>query len=133
MKHHSLKRKSFRLLIPLFALLTGSAILSSCYYDNEEYLYPTIGQSKCDTLSVTYNANIAPILASICNGCHNSLTPGGNIITDNHPDLVTNINKIWLSINHFPGAEAMPKGGGKLSDCDIAKIKRWRTLGMPNN
>jgi mono/diheme cytochrome c family protein len=133
MKRHVLKRKFFRLLILVFTLLMGSVILNSCYYDNEEYLYPANGQSTCDTLSVTYNANIAPIFANNCNGCHNSASPGGNIITDNHTDLVANINKVWLAINHFPGAEAMPKGGGKLSDCEIAKIKRWKNLNMPNN
>jgi hypothetical protein len=28
---------------------------------------------------------------------------------------------------------AMPKGGGKLSDCDINKIRSWLNKGMLNN
>jgi hypothetical protein len=132
MKCQVTKRKLYSLFIALFSLTAGSLLFSSCYYDNEEYLYPTTGQSNCDTINVTYNAAIAPIFADNCNGCHNSSSPGGNVITDNHDDLVTNIDKVWNSINHI-GSFPMPKDGNKLSDCNIAKINRWRNLGMPNN
>lgn len=133
MIHHALKRKSFLIFIPVFALLIGSAILSSCYYDNEQYLYPTNGQSNCDTLSPTYAINIALIFANNCNGCHNPTSPSGNIVTDNYAALSLNIDKVSLAINHLPGAEAMPKDGEKLSTCDLATIKQWRNLGMPEN
>lgn len=127
-----LKKRLFSLLISVFALLMGSAFLSSCYYDNEEYLYPPGGQSAtCDTVNLTYAANIAPIFADNCNGCHNSSS--GNLVLDNYTAQKNNINKIWLAINHLPGATAMPQNGNKLSDCDIAKILRWRNLNMPNN
>lgn len=133
MKGQSLKSKLFHILLPVLYMLAGSAILSSCYYDNEEYLYPPNGQQvTCDTLSPTYIANIAPIFASYCNGCHSSASPSGNIVTDNYASLSANINKVSLAINHLPGVSAMPQGG-KLSDCDLAKIKRWRNLNMPNN
>jgi mono/diheme cytochrome c family protein len=134
MKQYLAKRKLFHLLIPALTLLLGSAVMSSCYYDNEEYLYPPSGQQViCDTLSPTYAADIAPIFANSCNGCHGSSAPSGNIITSDYTNLSANINKVWLSINHLPGAQAMPQGGGKLSDCDLAKIRQWRTLGMPDN
>lgn len=134
MKGYTLKRKLFQIVIPVFTLLAGSAALSSCYYDNEEYLYPPSGQqTTCDTISPTYNATIAPIFASNCNGCHSSASPSGNIATDNFASLSTNISKVSLAINHLSGASAMPPGGIKLSDCDLAKIRQWRNLGMPNN
>ena len=134
MKQQVFKRTIFHFMIPVLTLLLGSALLNSCYYDNEEYLYPKFGQqSTCDTLSVTYNLNIAPIFASNCNGCHSSAAPSGNIITDNYKSLSTNIAKVTLSINHLPGAKPMPQNGGQLSTCDLAKVKRWRNLGMPNN
>ena len=134
MKQYLAKKKVFHLFIPALILLLGSAIMSSCYYDNEEYLYPPSGQQFiCDTLSPTYTATIAPIFAGNCNGCHSSSSPSGNVVTDNHTSLSTGINKIWLAINHLPGALAMPPNGGTLSDCDLAKIRQWRALGMPDN
>jgi hypothetical protein len=133
MKCNVTKRKLYSLLVAIFSLTMGSSMLSACYYDNEEYLYPKTGQSNCDTISPTYVVSIAPIFENNCNGCHSSSSSSGSIITDNHADLTTNINKVWLSINHLSGASPMPQGGTKLSYCDIAKIRNWRNLGMPNN
>jgi hypothetical protein len=135
MRCHITKRQLFSLLIALITMITGSTLLSSCYYDNEEYLYPKTGEANCDTLSPTYNATIAPIFAeNNCNGCHNASSAGGGIITDNHGDLVSNIDQIWLAINKPSGDPLfMPKNGYKMSNCDLAKIRNWRILGMPNN
>jgi len=135
MKRPALKRKLFHLFVPVFTLLAGSIILSSCYYDNEEYLYPPSGQKVfCDSLSPTYNTNIATIFVDNgCNNynCHSSAShPNTDVITDNYDDLIANIDKVWNSIN-FIGSHPMPKYGGKLSDCDLAKIRQWRNLGMP--
>ncbi|MEI6748813.1 MAG: hypothetical protein WCM93_06600 [Bacteroidota bacterium] len=135
MKHHTIKRKLFSVLVPILTLLMGSALFSSCYYDNEEYLYPTNSQQvNCDSINVTFNADVAPIFARNCNGdgCHSSASAAGSIITDNYAADTTNISRIWYSINHI-GPFPMPKNGGKLSKCDIAKINQWRNLGMPNN
>jgi hypothetical protein len=134
MKHHKIKIKLFRILVPILTLLLGSALLNSCYYDNEEYLYPTNSQQvTCDSISVTFSANIAPIFAGNCNGCHSTAShPNTDVITDNYASDTTYISRIWYSINHI-GPFPMPKNGGKLSKCDIAKINQWRNLGMPNN
>jgi hypothetical protein len=137
MKRHSNKQNLLHFLIPVFSLLLGSIALNSCYYDNDEYLYPSNGlPSACDTLSPTYLANIAPIFASGvngCNGCHGiNNHPGTDVITDNYKDLTANINRVWNSINHIGGND-MPKGGGKMTDCDLAKIRQWRNLGMFDN
>jgi hypothetical protein len=128
------KRKLINVLIVLSTLITGSSILSSCYYDNEEYLYPTSGTPVCDTLNPTYTANIAPIFADNCNGCHNSASASAGIITENHAGVTANIDMIWIAINRQPSeALFMPQGGYKLSTCDLAKIRQWRNLGMPDN
>lgn len=121
------------MLFPVFTLLIGSTILSSCFYDNEEYLYPG-QQSNCDTLSPTYTANIAKIIANNnCNGCHSSAShPNTDVVTDNYGDLKTNIERVWQSINYF-SAIHMPKEGPKLSECELATIGQWRNLEMPEN
>jgi hypothetical protein len=36
-------------------------------------------------------------------------------------------------ISHAAGYPAMPQGGPKLSDCEIARIRTWVRQGTPNN
>lgn len=37
------------------------------------------------------------------------------------------------NIRHDAGFNAMPQGGGKLTDCQIAIIKAWVDAGAPSN
>ena len=41
--------------------------------------------------------------------------------------------KLMGTINHASGFSAMPKGGAKLSNCQIAVVQKWVTAGAPNN
>jgi hypothetical protein len=34
---------------------------------------------------------------------------------------------------HSPGFSPMPQNDNKLSECNIAKIKKWIATGAPNN
>ncbi len=125
---------NFRSLLSLaiiMALLIFST--SSCYYDNEEYLYPN--PTECDVLNVTYSGTVVPILDNYCNDCHSSNNPSDGIITDNYSDLQTIINDGRFSgvINHLPDYWPMPKGGNKLNACNLAKIDAWIDAGAPNN
>ncbi len=123
-------RSLLSLAIIMAVLMLSS---NSCYYDNEEYLYPN--PVECDVSNVTYSGTIAPVLNNFCNSCHNSNTPSDGIITDNYNDLQTIINdgRFRGVINHLPGYSPMPKGGNKLNDCDLAKIDAWIDAGAPNN
>ena len=115
----------------LFALTIVLALtVSSCYYDNEEDLYPG---NTCDTTNVTYSKSVAPIFAGYCNSCHSGSNPSGNIVTDNHASVVANMSRIWGAINQKPGFSPMPKNGGTLSTCDLATIDIWIAQGMPDN
>jgi cytochrome c5 len=106
---------------------------SSCYYDNEEYVYPD--PTECDVSDVTYSGTVVPILDNACNACHNSNAPSAGIITDNYNDLQTIINdgSFRGAINHLPGYSPMPQGGNKLNSCDLAGINTWLDDGAPNN
>jgi len=116
----------------LFAVtIVLSLTLSSCYYDNEEDLYP--GSNTCDTTNVTYSKSVAPVFAGYCNSCHSGSNPSGNIVTDNYNSVKANMSSIWGAINHEPGYSPMPKDGGKLSSCDLATIDIWIAQGMPDN
>lgn len=120
-----------------FSVLLLSAIIffSSCYYDNEEYLY---GNAPCDVSAVTYSATVANILAANCYSCHNTASgnaSGGGIIFDTYAKLkpyATN-GQLVGSITHAGGYSPMPKGATKLNSCDIQKIQAWVAAGAPEN
>ncbi|MGC8864893.1 MAG: hypothetical protein ACP5O2_04125 [Bacteroidales bacterium] len=106
---------------------------SSCYYDKEEELYPPVTQ--CDTTNVGYQATLVPLMKANCNACHNSSAPSAGIATDNYQGLkaIALNGKLYGSIAHLSGYSPMPKGGNKLSECDILKVKTWINAGAPEN
>ncbi len=115
-------------------LFVFSIVLSSCYRDVEELLYPSNG--NCDVANVTYSATVVPILQSNgCLGCHSGGAPSGNISLDgyNNVSAVAQSGKLFGVINHSPGFSPMPQGGNKMSTCNINKIKAWIDAGIPNN
>lgn len=115
----------------LFIIITLAFLVSGCYYDNEEELYP--GSTDCDTSNVTYSQSLAPVFAANCNTCHSGNSPSGNIRTDSYTSVKTNISRIRGAVNHESGYSPMPQDGGKLSDCDLTKIDTWIKQGMPEN
>jgi hypothetical protein len=108
--------------------------LSSCYRDNEEELYPVTG--TCDTNGVTYANTVAPLLQSNgCISCHSGAAPSGNISLQTYTAVkaVASNGKLYGAVNHSPGFSPMPKGGAKMSTCNILKIKAWIDAGSINN
>lgn len=41
--------------------------------------------------------------------------------------------KLMGAIQHLPGFSAMPKGGGKITDCNILILNSWISKGILNN
>lgn len=110
-----------------------STILSGCYYDKENELYPS--PPNCDTSGVmTYSRSIAPVMAANCNVCHSTALASGGVITDNYSGLssVAANGALWAAVS-WSGGVQMPKGSEKLSDCDLTKIQKWIGAGYPNN
>lgn len=107
--------------------------LSSCYYDKEDDLYPQV--ASCDTTNVTFTNNVFPIINSNCTACHSGAAPSGNIRLENydHISVAANNGSLLAVIRYEPGWSPMPKGGGKLNDCDIAEIETWVNQGTPIN
>jgi hypothetical protein len=122
-------------------LSTVSIIFSSCYYDVNEELNPTKKNTTCDTLNAKFANDILPILNTNCNssGCHNNASAGGGYVLDNYNDVKSALDndsaRVVSSITHdnSTNVEYMPKGGGKLSDCEIKKIIIWISSGYPEN
>lgn len=112
-------------------------ILSGCYYDNEEKLYPVLDTS-CNLDNVTFSGTVKPILQASCYTCHsnaNSLNSGGGIKLENHADVQTmaKSGKLMGAVNHASGFLPMPQNGNKLPDCEISKLQRWVDNQTPNN
>ena len=125
-----MKKRSLFLFFALCAVL--ASILESCKYNNQEELHP-----NCDTTGVTYSGTVVPILQANCYRCHGdaSNTGSGGIILQDYNVLkgFAADGQLYGNIAHLPGFHNMPYDGGKLADCEIAKIKRWIDNGYPNN
>ena len=122
-----------RFFLPVAIILV--IYFSSCYYDNEEALYPVYA-STCDTLNVTFSGTIAPMLSNNCLSCHSTInapTFGDNIRLENYDDVKANAIAVSGSINHTGSYSPMPKNGGKLKACYIAQFDIWLRDGMLNN
>ena len=114
----------------MFLVLAGS-----CYYDNEEALYPDLN-SGCDTTGVTFNGKIAQMLANNCLACHSNTTAavsGNGIRLENYTDVKSMATSVAGSIKHTGTYSPMPKNGGKLNNCLINQFDIWVRTGMPEN
>ncbi len=127
-------------LIPITLLCALMISTPSCYYDNETDLYPTTTTpSNCDTTGVKFAAFISPMIASKCatSGCHNASSSAAGVNLGNYTAIksyITSSKIVFLgTIKQSAGYSKMPQGGAKLPVCDITKIERWITNGMPNN
>jgi hypothetical protein len=122
-----------RLIFPFITILI--LLLASCYYDNEEALYPSLNFS-CDTTNVTYSGSVVTMLANNCLSCHSNVTAvafGGNVALQNYADVVLKADRIAGSIKQLPTFKAMPKNGGKIKDCLITQFDIWVRKGKLNN
>ena len=119
----------------LYILLIG--FLSSCFYDNEEELYPEdpISNASCDTVNVSYSQAVLPILEENCISCHTIASPSGNIILEGYANLLVEVTSGRLVgvITHSPGFSPMPRNANQLPECEIATIQAWVSQGAENN
>lgn len=121
-----------RLFISLVTAAVFSFFFVSCYYDNEEALYPTLS-NLCDTTNVTYSGTIAPILNNSCLTCHSTPATGGSILLTSYAEVVASAPRITGSIKQLANFSAMPKNSGKLKSCSITQWDIWVRNGMLNN
>lgn len=119
-------------MVALLALL-----VSSCKYDNFKEIKPTNPtNSGCDTVGVmSYATHVVPILTTNCTAlCHKSGGSATNLVGHAATTSAYPLGNFYAAIAHLGGGiQNMPQGGSKLSDCDIAKIKKWIDAGAPNN
>lgn len=104
--------------------------VSGCYYDLEEELFEGV---ECESSEMSYQSDIAPIIATHCLVCHSASANLGNITLESHSDLkqVVESGRLLGAIKHLPGFAPMPQVGEKLSDCNLEKISNWVEDGAP--
>lgn len=118
-------------------LITITILISSCYYDKEQLLYPDTASGPCtDTTGTTsYAQKVVPIFQQYCYSCHTGGFPSGNIQMGTYvaDKVIAQNGKLYGSIGHISGYSPMPQSGGKLTNCQVAVIKKWIDEGMLNN
>lgn len=87
-------------------------------------------EDVCKTTDVTYTNTVKSILTASCTNCHNSAT-SGNLTTYADTKTFVGWGRTMGSIRHDSTYSAMPKGGSKLSDCQISQMQAWIDAGMP--
>ncbi len=92
------------------------------------------GCSSCDSSSFKFAANIKPIIADKCQGCHNPNSLGGGIDLSSYNAIKASATsgKLYGSITWASGFSKMPQAG-KLPTCEISQIKKWIDAGSLNN
>ena len=110
-------------------------MLVSCYYDIEEELYPAYNSNSCDTINIGYAKDIEPILRNSCYTCHGSGINLGNVTLEGYASLQSYIadGSLLGSTEHNSEFSPMPKGGTKLNDCSLNKMKVWLRDGAITN
>jgi mono/diheme cytochrome c family protein len=97
----------------------------------------TCSMSTCDTSGViSYTSQVKPILDNWCNSCHGGAAQAGggiSLSTYSAVKVTANNGKLVGSVVWSGSYSAMPKDGNKLSDCNIATLKKWVDAGAPNN
>jgi hypothetical protein len=88
----------------------------------------------CDTVSISYDKTIVPILQNNCTSCHGGTTISGNVDLSTYTGVATVIKngKLYGAVTHTTGYIPMPSSSQKLSDCNILQIKKWIVAGYPN-
>jgi cytochrome c5 len=114
------------------------ALSSGCYYEHAGELNPepeTPVAAGCDTTNVSYAGFVQPLLAQHCTGCHAGSLPSGGIALNTHAEVKrwAEAGLLYGAMAHLDGFSAMPKGGGRLPQCDIYQVKAWIDAGSTDN
>jgi hypothetical protein len=126
MKGHKIIKAMKLSRIFIMASLAG---LCSCYYDNEEMLYPN--ESSCYNAEVSFDIHIKPLIESKCAtaGCHVAGT--GRVVLDTYP-AIKNIADNGQLKDRVLTRKDMPPAG-PLSVCDQETLRAWLDNGSVNN
>lgn len=114
----------------LLVLLAGSPVAAGAAFPPDQIEF--------------FEKQIRPLLAERCFDCHGGHRHESGLRLDTHAGVLRGTDygkvvepgnpgasKLIKAVRHEPGAEPMPKKGGKLSDGEIALLEKWITMGVP--
>lgn len=88
---------------------------------------------KCDSTNSGFASAIMPIMTKYCVGCHAYPNASAQVELSGYIGVKNAINQgLMKSLDHT-GYYPMPKGGAKLSDCEINQVRKWIQRGAPND
>jgi hypothetical protein len=89
--------------------------------------------TDCDSNQYKFSANIKPMIEKYCVGCHTYPSASGSVELSSHTGVafVAKNGTLLNSLTH--PTNWMPKGGNKLSDCEIKQFEKWINAGAPND
>lgn len=117
----------------LLVLLLLNFSFSSCFYDNEENLYPS---GSGPLTNISYSEDIVPLIDNSCNkSCHASGIRQGNINLEGYDQIrpYASGGSLLGAIKQLNGFSPMPKAGSKLAGTQIQLIETWIKEGIKNN
>lgn len=87
----------------------------------------------CETSDVRFGAFVQPLIQARCQGCHSGASPQGSINLSTYANIKTLAanGKLYGAVTRT--SNWMPKGGAKLDDCTIDKLKAWIDAGALEN
>lgn len=90
---------------------------------------------ECDTLNVSFKADILPMIVTNCRGCHSGDNPTGKILLTDYATIkaCAEGGRLMGSVKWLPTYRQMPDKGTKLSDCKIAMLQKWIDQQMLDN
>lgn len=124
-----------------FLYLAGLACLATACSSNKARQDAVGGGNNnpgnCSTANITYASGVSAIISANCLGCHGA-TPTAPFSLSNYEQVKAKASEtrsgnsvLYGAVAHLSGFAAMPQGSGKISACDISKIKAWVDAGMP--
>ena len=113
----------------LCVLTAAVIIMSGCYYDKENLLYPG-STIDCTVVNARFT-DVKPIILTKCAtaGCHNTASAAGGIVLETYAQISSNASMIDQRVIKD---KTMPPSA-PLSAADIATLKCWISAGSPNN
>jgi hypothetical protein len=116
----------------LFSSLITMILLSTCYYDSQEYLFPEIN-NQCDTTGTILFSSVDSVLQNSCISCHNVSSASGGVNLDGYPNVYAyattfrnNTPILQGVIRRMSGFSPMPElPSAPMDECSIRKIEIW--------
>ena len=113
-------------ILRLIAFTGLFVLLVNCTKDKVTVVIPP----NCPD-TVSFNAEILPLIQNNCSGCHSAGNGTGYIFT-NHGNIAASADAILGSMRGN-GYQLMPEGGPALPDSLIQKVECWIFQGKLNN